>query len=199
MGSIAAKLKSTKTPPGSRPLAGAAKADIAAGFARALASADGLAGAVDAGEATGKGMDVAGPARGYVVAVFDYKGRPLIVPCIARHAARALRQTDPAHASRARRWSCQPVSGFPCQRSLPRGSHPGTHRSRQREHDETGYAANQRHARNALNIPVRAHLAPRAIDCYTEPQRKLPVGGKNSSALFCAGKKQNRCADSRRR
>jgi hypothetical protein len=42
----------------------------------------------DAGEATGKGMDVAGPARGYVVAVFDYKGRPLIVPCIARHAAR---------------------------------------------------------------------------------------------------------------
>ena len=38
-------MKDAKTPPGSRPLAGAGKADIAAGFARALASADGLAGA----------------------------------------------------------------------------------------------------------------------------------------------------------
>jgi hypothetical protein len=45
VGSIAANLKDTKTPPGARPLASAARSEIAAGFARALASADGLAGA----------------------------------------------------------------------------------------------------------------------------------------------------------
>jgi hypothetical protein len=45
VGSIAAKLKGANTRPGARPLASAGRSEIAAGFARALASADGLAGA----------------------------------------------------------------------------------------------------------------------------------------------------------